>query len=152
VGLSAALVGLSDFVYATPSTFILTPFSSLGLVAEGAASFAFVQRMGIAKANEALILSRRIPVDELVACGFVNKIFPTENFHGKVIEYIKDQFGDHLNQDSMLRIKKLIRAPYIDVLDRQNQEEAFGGVARFEQGIPQEQFMRIATGKKRHKL
>ncbi|KAG6032517.1 hypothetical protein E4U41_007220, partial [Claviceps citrina] len=31
VGLSAALVGWADFIYCTPQTFLLTPFSSLGL-------------------------------------------------------------------------------------------------------------------------
>ncbi|KAI0194941.1 ClpP/crotonase-like domain-containing protein, partial [Astrocystis sublimbata] len=53
VGLSAALTAFADFVYAAPHTFLFTPFSSLGLVAEGGASHAFVQRLGISKANEA---------------------------------------------------------------------------------------------------
>jgi peroxisomal 3,2-trans-enoyl-CoA isomerase len=51
IGLSAALVSFADFVYAAPHAFLLTPFSSLGLVAEGAASRALVQRLGISKAN-----------------------------------------------------------------------------------------------------
>ena len=49
VGLSAALIAFSDFIYCVPSTFLLTPFSSLGLVAEGGASRAFVQRLGITR-------------------------------------------------------------------------------------------------------
>ena len=51
IGLSAALTGFADFIYATPHTFLMTPFSSLGLVAEGGASVGFVQRMGLPKAN-----------------------------------------------------------------------------------------------------
>lgn len=74
IGLSAALIAHSDFIYAAPHAFILTPFTSLGLVAEGGASRAFVKRLGIAKANEALIMSKRIGVEELVGCGFVNGI------------------------------------------------------------------------------
>jgi len=38
IGLSAALISLSDFVYAAPHAFLLTPFTSLGLVAEGGAN------------------------------------------------------------------------------------------------------------------
>ncbi len=38
VGLSAALTGFGDFVYAVPHAFLLTPFTSLGLVSEGNAS------------------------------------------------------------------------------------------------------------------
>jgi peroxisomal 3,2-trans-enoyl-CoA isomerase len=61
-------------MYAAPHTFILTPFSSLGIVAEGGASRAFVERLDIAKANEALIMGKRITCDELVKTGFVNKV------------------------------------------------------------------------------
>jgi peroxisomal 3,2-trans-enoyl-CoA isomerase len=75
IGLSAALLVFSDFIYCTPHTFLLTPFSSLGLVAEGGASRAFVQRLGISKASEALIMSKRISAEELLQVGFVNKIF-----------------------------------------------------------------------------
>lgn len=74
VGLSAALSAFSDFIYCAPHTYLLTQFSSLGLVAEGGASRAMVHRMGVSKANEALLMSRRIPASELLACGFVNKI------------------------------------------------------------------------------
>ena len=67
VGLSAALIGFADFVYCTPSTFLLTPFSSLGLVAEGGASRALAQRLGVSKANEALIMSKKITAEELLS-------------------------------------------------------------------------------------
>jgi peroxisomal 3,2-trans-enoyl-CoA isomerase len=75
VGLSAALLGFADFVYATPHTFLLTPFSSLGLVTEGCASIGLVQRLGFAKANEAMIMSRKILCEDLAAYGFVTKVF-----------------------------------------------------------------------------
>lgn len=152
VGLSAALVAFADFIYATPTAFILAPFTSLGLVAEGGASYMFVRRMGIAKANEALLLSRRIPMDELVACGFVNKVFAVEGFPAAVREYVEDVFGDHLNHDSMIKIKKLIREGWEQELEAANVREAVAGVQRFAAGIPQAEFMRIATGQKKHKL
>ncbi|KAH7037721.1 ClpP/crotonase-like domain-containing protein [Microdochium trichocladiopsis] len=152
VGLSAALTGFADFVYAVPSTFLLTPFTSLGLVAEGGASHAFVQRLGIAKANEALIMSKRIPCDELVAVGYVNKVFPPENFLRDVYSEIDDRLGSHLIGSSLTGIKALIRAPERDILDKQNVQEVFAGLDRFVKGIPQKEFAAIASGKKRHKL
>ncbi|KAJ8068364.1 hypothetical protein OCU04_003926 [Sclerotinia nivalis] len=75
VGLSAALIAFSDFIHCTPQIFLWTLFSNLGLVAEGGASRAFVQRLGISKANEALVLSKRITAEGLLQVGFVNKIF-----------------------------------------------------------------------------
>lgn len=160
VGLSAALVALADFIYAAPHTFILTPFSSLGLVAEGGASRAFVERLGIAKANEALIMSKRITCEELVATGFVNKVIAppsgkpedSEGFLKLVLEEVEERLGPHLNQTSLLKIKELIRRPEREILERQNALEAFMGLERFLSGVPQEEFKKLASGQKKHKL
>lgn len=155
IGLSAALVAFADFIYCTPHTFLLTPFSSLGLVAEGGASRAFVQRMGIAKANEALIMSKRIPAEELLQVGFVNKIFDTKDdakFRELVFEEIDQRLGSHLIGDSLTKIKALIRRPEREILDAQTVAEVFGGWERFDAKIPQEEFRKIAAGEKRHKL
>lgn len=156
VGLSAALIAFADFIYAAPQAFILTPFSSLGLVAEGGASHAFVQRLGIAKANEALIMSKRIMADELLRVGFVNKILDGGGddavFREKVLAEIRSDLGDHLNFDSMLGIKALIRKPDQHVLEQQNLAEVLAGLERFTTGIPQNEFRRIANREKKHKL
>ena len=160
VGLSAALIAFADFIYAAPHAFILTPFSSLGLVAEGGSSRAFVERLGIAKANEALIMSKRIPCDELVQVGFVNKVIEAPSkksddsagFLKKVLEEVDERLGTHLNQSSLVKIKELIRRPERELLDRQNGLEAFMGLERFLSGVPQEEFRRLASGEKKHKL
>ena len=157
IGLSAALVGCADFVYCAPGTFLLTPFSSLGLVTEGGASRALVQRLGISKANEALIMSKRIPADELLASGFVNKIFDCANgddaaFRRLLLREVDDRLGNHLVGDSLTGIKALIRRPEREILDAQNVSEVFAGLGRFMTGIPQEEFRKIASGEKRHKL
>jgi peroxisomal 3,2-trans-enoyl-CoA isomerase len=158
IGLSAALVGFADFVYAVPSTFLLTPFSSLGLVAEGGASRGLVQRLGLAKANEALIMSKRLTADELLACGFVNKVFDDcgkgedEKFRGLVLKEIDERLGEHLVGDSLLGIKALIQRPERDSMDKQNVAEVFAGLDRFMTGVPQGEFAKVASGKKRHKL
>ncbi|KAL1902530.1 dodecenoyl-CoA isomerase [Sporothrix stenoceras] len=158
VGLSAALVGFADFVYCTPSTFLLTPFSSLGLVAEGGASLGLVQRLGRSKAMEALIMSKRISSAELLQTGFANAIFDGEDaasdaaFHKRVLREIDDRLGDHLIGDSMLGIKRLVRRADDETLDRQNVSEVFAGLDRFMTGVPQEEFRKLAMGEKRHKL
>ena len=157
IGLSAALTGWADFIYAAPHTFLLTPFSSLGLVAEGGASVGFVQRMGIAKANEALIMSKRLTCQELVQCGYINKVFDTlpneqEKFLDLVLQEVDDRLGPHLVPESLTKIKALIRKPYRDALDAQNVAEVYGGVECFVTGLPQEEFRKIANKEKKHKL
>lgn len=126
-------------------------------MAEGGASKAFVQRLGISKANEALIMSKRITAEELLQVGFVNKIFPTgrneqESFLDQVLHEVDDRLGDHLNSESLLRVKALIRKPEREMLDGQSVAEVFGGMERFTAGIPQEEFRKLASGEKRHKL
>lgn len=157
VGLSAALVAHSDFVYCTPHTFLLAPFTSLGLLAEGVASYAFVQRLGISKANEALIMSKRITAEELLQTGFVNKIFDTgkdenEKFFAEVMKEVHERLGSHLNSESLVKIKELIRKPERHTLESQNVAEVLGMLERLAAGIPQEEFRKIARGEKRHKL
>lgn len=155
MGLSAALVAFADFVYCVPSTFLLTPFSSLGLVAEGGASRALVQRLGVSKANEALIMSRRIPSDELLQTGFVNKVLDaadSDKFRAAVLHEIDERLGAHLVGDSLTGIKALIRKPEKEIMDAQNVAEVFAGLDRFMTGIPQAEFAKLASGAKRHKL
>jgi len=118
---------------------------------------AFVQRLGISKANEALIMSKKITAEELLATGFVNKIFDCrkgedEKFLKLVMTEIDDRLGPHLIGDSLTKIKALIRKPLRDQLDAQGVAEVFGGLERFTSGVPQEQFRKLASGEKRHKL
>lgn len=105
-------------------------------------------------------MSKRITCEELVATGFVNKVFTapsgksddSEGFLGLVLQEVEERLGLHLNQDSLLKIKELIRRPEREVLDRQNGLEVFGGLERFLSGVPQEEFRRVASGEKKHKL
>ena len=126
-------------------------------MAEGGASIAFVERLGISKANEALIMSKRITSEELFATGFVNKIFKTgqdedDKFLILVLEEIEERLGPHLNSGSLLKVKQLIRKPQRTLYDAQAVYEVMGGLERFAAGIPQEEFRKVASGEKRHKL
>jgi peroxisomal 3,2-trans-enoyl-CoA isomerase len=92
-----------------------------------------VQRLGISKANEALIMSKRISAEELLQVGFVNKIFTEcgkgedEKFKALVLREIEERLGKHLIGSSLLGIKALIRKPERDLLDAQGVAEVFGG-------------------------
>jgi peroxisomal 3,2-trans-enoyl-CoA isomerase len=69
-----------------------------------------------------------------------------------VLREIEERLGEHLVGESLLGIKKLIRKPERDVMEVQNVAEVFDGLDRFVSGVPQGEFLKIATGKKRHKL
>jgi peroxisomal 3,2-trans-enoyl-CoA isomerase len=153
IGLSAALISHSDFVYSVPDAYVLTPFSSLGLVAEGGASVAFMQRMGWGKANEALILGRKIPVQELVQVGFVSKLFQDKaNFRQQVLEHVQATFGDHVVGSSMLGTKALLCRRLVHEQDEAAPLETFGGLDRFWEGITQTEMAKVASGSNKHRL
>jgi len=157
VGIAAALVSHSDFVYAAPHAYLLCPFTSLGLVAEGLASHAMLKRLGPSRGAEALLMSKRISCEEMVQCGFVNKVFQTgkedsAGFLKQVLEEVDNRLGEHLVADSLIRIKALMRAPDRDLYDHMGVKEVFSGLEVFMKGIPQEEFRKVASGEKRHKL
>jgi peroxisomal 3,2-trans-enoyl-CoA isomerase len=82
--------------------------------------------MGMSKANEALIMSKRISCEELVHCGYVNKVFDKENFLAQVLKEVDDRLGPHLVPESMTKIKALIRRPNKELIDAQGVTEVYG--------------------------
>lgn len=105
-------------------------------------------------------MSKRIPCEDLVSTGFVNKVIQapsgkkddSDGFLKLVLEEVEERLGTHLNQSSLLKIKELVRRPERELLDRQNGLEAFMGLERFLSGVPQEEFRKLASGEKKHKL
>ena len=102
-------------------------------------------------------MSKRITCEELVQCGFVNKVFDTKpnesaKFLELVLKEVEERMGSHLVPDSMTKIKALIQKPERDILDSQGVAEVFGGLERFLAGIPQEEFRKVGSGEKKHKL
>lgn len=179
VGGGAAIVAFGDFVYADPQAYLLFPFASLGLVTEAGTSRTVVQKLGISLANEALLTGRRIQAEELLKCGFVNKIIhptpPTPNdgdmmsllslgidpppndknkvsFLSSVMKELDEWLGDHLNPSSLLGIKDLIQRPEREIIEAQNVREIFAGVDRLASGVVDREMAKILSGQKRHKL
>ncbi|KAJ6496631.1 ClpP/crotonase-like domain-containing protein [Mycena vitilis] len=107
-----AFLGYFDFIYCMPNAWLSVPFTFLGIIAEGGSSVTFINRMGLAKANEVLIWGKKKEAQELFGCGFINKIFPlqsSESFHAAVrATIIEDLRG--LDPTALLVVKKLIRA------------------------------------------
>ncbi|KAJ7470715.1 ClpP/crotonase-like domain-containing protein [Mycena latifolia] len=151
-----ALLGHFDFIYCMPNAWLSVPFTFLGIVAEGGSSVSFVNRMGLAKANEALIWGRKKEAQELYECGFVNKILPlqpTDGFHTAVRDIIVEDLRG-LDPAALLVVKRLIRTGLAEKNnpDAVNLRESYAQAERFASGVPGKQFMRIAMKEIKHKL
>lgn len=99
-------------------------------------------------------MSKRITANELLQTGFVNKIIEAneDKFLDEVLKEVDERMGNHLNSESLVRTKALIRKPERAIMDQQNVAEVFAGLERFVESVPQEEFRKIASGEKRHKL
>ncbi|PIL23897.1 hypothetical protein GSI_13648 [Ganoderma sinense ZZ0214-1] len=156
MGISAAFLGHFDFIYALPSMWLSVPFTFLGLVAEAGSSVTFRNRMGAAKANEVLIFGKKKEAQELLECGFINKIFPEQpvpSFHAAVRKHVQSEL-EGLDPSAVLGVKQLIKAGLNDQhnLDTVNLRESYGQAERFEGGVPMERFAKIARKEIKHKL
>jgi len=156
MGIASAFLGLFDFIYCMPDAWLAVPFTFLGIIAEAGSSVSFVNRMGLSKANEVLIFGKRLGAEELLACGFVNKIFPkqtVESFHATVRKYVQDQL-DGLDPSAILTVKQLIQYGINEKnsKDGTNLRESYAQAERFASGIPSQRFEKIARKEIKHKL
>jgi Delta3-Delta2-enoyl-CoA isomerase len=159
-GLASALISHSDFIYAAPHTYLFAAFNSIGVVVEGAATRSMVGRMGRGLANEALLMARKIPLERLLASGFVNGVFEAdksgtdaERFTQRVYEEVcEGLLGTHLSAASVLETKQIMLQAERVEYDAHSVMELVGGVDALQRGYPQEQFRKMMKGEKRHKL
>ncbi|RPD66029.1 ClpP/crotonase [Lentinus tigrinus ALCF2SS1-7] len=156
MGIAAAFLGHFDFIYALPAAWISVPFTFLGIIAEAGSSVTFRNRMGAAKANEVLIWGKKKEAQELMECGFINKVFPDQSvpsFHAEVRKLILAEL-DGLDPTALLGVKRLIKAGVNDQtnLDAVNLRESYAQAERFASGIPGERFGKIARKELKHKL
>jgi len=156
LGIAAALLGHFDFIYALPGAWFQVPFTFLGIIAEAGSSVSFVNRIGIAKANELLLLGKRKTARELLECGFYNEIFPetsVEEFHRSVNERVAADL-DGLVAGAVLKTRQLLQH---GMNERNNMDsallrEGYAQAERFASGVPSERFSKIARKEIRHKL
>jgi len=156
MGIGSAFLGHFDFIYCLPETWLSVPFTFLGIVAEAGSSVSFVNRMGLAKANEVLLFGKRMDAQELLACGFVNKIFPsqsTESFHASVRKLVLERL-EGLDPSAFLKVKELIQYGINEKnsKDGTNLRESYAQAECFATGIPAKRFTLIAEKKLKHKL
>ncbi|KAL4253841.1 Enoyl-CoA hydratase/isomerase and chromodomain-containing protein [Abortiporus biennis] len=156
MGIAAAYLGYFDFIYALPNAWISLPFSFLGIIAEAGSSATFVNRIGVAKANELLIFGKKMNAEELLASGFLNKIFPeqsVESFHKAVRDHLSSEL-EGLDADAMLITKDLLKKAAAERNDPAAviMREGYAQAERFMTGVPAQRFSKIARKEIKHKL
>lgn len=107
LGIAATIVALCDVVYAAETAFFHTPFTQLGLSAEGGSSYTFPKIFGPSVASELLLLSRPLSAREAFARGFVSEVFGADELLTKLWPRLEKL--PELAQQSLRGTKRLMR-------------------------------------------
>ncbi|PNF39313.1 Enoyl-CoA delta isomerase 2, mitochondrial [Cryptotermes secundus] len=134
-GIAVTILGLCDVVYASDKAYFCTPFTKLGLVAEGCSSYTFPRIMGSSKASEMLYFGYKMDAHEAKECGLVSKVFPHATFEQEVWPKL-EQFVK-MPKQSMMYSKHLARALTNEGLHKANEAE----ITRLKERLQSEESM-----------
>ena len=122
VGIAVTTLPLCDFVYASHKATFHTPFTSLGLSPEACSSITFPRSMGFTKANEMLILGKKLTAEEAQNLNLVTEVFEDSLLKEKVQQIAKTL--NELPAASVHASKQMIRASLdINLLKAVNKRE-----------------------------
>jgi 2-(1,2-epoxy-1,2-dihydrophenyl)acetyl-CoA isomerase len=75
-GVSIALSG--DIILAAQSAYFLQAFTNIGLVPDAGSSWLLPRSVGRARAMEMMLLAERIPAEQALAWGMINRLYPDD--------------------------------------------------------------------------
>ncbi|XP_014222266.1 enoyl-CoA delta isomerase 2, mitochondrial [Trichogramma pretiosum] len=120
IGIMATTLALFDIVYAAETVYISTPFSKLGLSAEGCSTYTFPRIMGPSKAAEMLYFGVPLSAKEAADVGLVSRVYKKDAV---------DEIWEHLRKistlspESIVATKQLISHWNKDILMKVNRKE-----------------------------
>jgi len=85
VGVACTTLQLCDVIYSVDEATFHVPFMQLGFCAEGCSSLLFPMVMGTSKANEMLLMGKKLNAVEAQQCGFISEHFPAAEFREQVL-------------------------------------------------------------------
>jgi len=124
VGIGATICGLADMTYMAESARLRCPFSSLGITAEGASSYAFSRLMGQQAASWFLLSAQWMSAQQCKETGLVLDVFPDGEFMQEVMQ--RAELLAAMPLVSLLETKSLLMAPHKKAMHKANKRETKG--------------------------
>ncbi|HSD24957.1 MAG TPA: enoyl-CoA hydratase-related protein [Solirubrobacterales bacterium] len=82
VGIGCSLALAADLVVAAESAYFLLAFVNIGLVPDGGSTAFLPARVGYARAAEMAMLGERVPADQALEWGLINRVVPDDDLAG----------------------------------------------------------------------
>ncbi|CAL7942974.1 unnamed protein product [Xylocopa violacea] len=121
IGIAVTILPLFDMVYASEQAYFRTPFTQLGIVAEGCSTYTFPKVFGKSKAGDMLYLGYKMGAFEAKQYRLISEMYKHENLH-EVWSYLQKITA--LSSEAVLAIKRLVKKWDQDILLQINAEEA----------------------------
>jgi 2-(1,2-epoxy-1,2-dihydrophenyl)acetyl-CoA isomerase len=86
-GIGLSFVLQSDLVMMADDAFLLSPFTTIGLLPDGGANWLLVRQLGYHRAYQLAIESERIPAARCVELGLANKVVPSAQLRDAALEW-----------------------------------------------------------------
>ncbi len=101
-GMSLAL--LADIVTCAPNAYFLQAFAKVGLVPDCGSSWLLARRVGEARARELTMLADRLPAEQALEWGLVNRVFPADRLFDESLALTKRLALGPVNALSRIRL------------------------------------------------
>jgi 2-(1,2-epoxy-1,2-dihydrophenyl)acetyl-CoA isomerase len=82
VGIGCSLALAADLIVAAESAYFLLAFVNIGLVPDGGSTAFLPARVGYARAAEMTMLGERVPADQALDWGLINRVVPDDDLAG----------------------------------------------------------------------
>jgi len=122
IGIGVTSLGLVDAAYASDKATFITPFSKIGICAEGCSTYTFPRIMGYSKATELLSFNAKITAQQALEWGLISGVYPSADFEEKARAKVNEIA--QLPLKSLMYSKELVRGRDRDFLHKLNEQEA----------------------------
>ena len=82
VGIGCSLALAADLIVAAESAYFLLAFVNIGLIPDGGSTAFIPARIGYARTAEMAMLGERVPADQALDWGLINRVVPDEELEG----------------------------------------------------------------------
>mmetsp|Transcript_36734 Transcript_36734/g.37387 ORF Transcript_36734/g.37387 Transcript_36734/m.37387 type:complete len:278 (+) Transcript_36734:40-873(+) len=121
IGIAVTTLGLCDRVFASTSSYFMTPFAALGLTPEGCSTYTFPKLMGESLTHEVLYNNYKLTAEEALACQLVHELYPPDALLSAAMSYCTHL--ESQSHQSILNNRYIIRHNLQEKLKAVNQKE-----------------------------